>query len=159
MPRDHDRENRLMSLPRPRASALVASSAVLGLAVQAWAAAVSTPMAVDMSNRPDGSQVMRLDRSKVPAGKVSFKVKNSSTDMVHEFLVVPTQLTPEQFPMNKDGSRVDEKKLKGIKELGDLELGKSGTLAMTLRPGHYVLFCNEPGHFKGGMYAELAVAK
>ena len=148
-----------MSLFRPGALALAAASAVvLGLATQARAAG-STTVTVDMSNRPDGSQLMQLDRSEVPAGKVSFKVKNSSTDMVHEFLVVPTQLTPEQFPMNKDGARVDEKKLKGIKELGDLEPGKSSTLAMTLRPGHYVLFCNEPGHFKGGMYAELAVAK
>ena len=52
-----------------------------------------------------------------------------------------------------------EERLRGIKELGDLEPGKSGALTMTLKPGHYVLFCNEPGHFKAGMYAELVVTR
>ena len=51
------------------------------------------------------------------------------------------------------------RRLIGHVELGDLEPGKSGTLPLTLQPGHYVLFCNQPGHFAGGMYAELTVAK
>jgi len=120
-------------------------------------AAAPTVVTVEMTNQKDGSQLMRLDRAEVPAGKVSFKVKNTSPDMVHEFLVVPTRLTPDQFPTTKDGSRVDEKKLKGIKELGDLKPGKDGLLTLNLRPGHYVVFCNQPGHFQGGMHAELAV--
>jgi uncharacterized cupredoxin-like copper-binding protein len=52
---------------------------------------------------------------------------------------------------------VDEKKLKGIKELDDLKPGKDGTLTLNLKPGHYVVFCNEPGHFQAGMRAELTV--
>jgi uncharacterized cupredoxin-like copper-binding protein len=135
---------------------LVALAVSLGPVAPAWAAA-TTALTVEMTNNPDGSQVMRLDRNEVPAGKVSFKVKNASPDMVHEFLVVKTALSPDQFPMNKAGDRVDEKKLKGIKELGDLKPGKDGVLTLDLRPGHYVVFCNETGHFKGGMHAELTV--
>jgi len=52
---------------------------------------------------------------------------------------------------------VDERKLRGVKELGDLEPGKSGTLTLDLKPVHYVVFCNQPGHFAHGMHAELAV--
>jgi uncharacterized cupredoxin-like copper-binding protein len=136
--------------------ALLALAVSLGPIAPAWAAA-PTVLTVEMTNNQDGSQIMRLDRSEVPAGKVSFKVKNASADMVHEFLVVKTALSPDQFPMNKAGDRVDEKKLKGIKELGDLKPGKHGVLTLDLQPGHYVVFCNETGHFKGGMHAELTV--
>jgi uncharacterized cupredoxin-like copper-binding protein len=59
--------------------------------------------------------------------------------------------------MDDDGARVDESKLGGIKELGDLQPGKSGEMQMTLIPGRYVLFCNQPGHFMAGMVATLSV--
>jgi uncharacterized cupredoxin-like copper-binding protein len=140
--------------------AAVAASLALPLLLSLSApvsAAAPTVVTVEMTDRQDGAQVMRLDRAEVPAGKVSFKVKNTSPDLVHEFLVVPTELTPDRFPTTKDGSRVDEKKLKGIKELGDLKPGKEGSLALNLKPGHYVVFCNEPGHFRGGMHAELTI--
>src|SRR3954451_15109449 len=140
-----------MSVPRLYAPVLAASAFVLGMTAQTWA------VTVDMTNQQDGAQVMRLDRAEVPAGKVTFRVKNASPDEVQEFLIVPTRLAPGQFPMAKDGSRVDEKKLKGIKELDDLKPGKGGTLTLDLKPGHYVVFCNEPGHFQGGMHAELTV--
>ena len=70
---------------------------------------------------------------------------------------MPTALTPDQFPLAKAGDRVDEKKLKGIKELGDLKPGKTGAMTVDLKPGHYVVFCNQPGHFGHGMHAELTV--
>src|SRR3954470_24060873 len=142
--------------PRVAVSASLVLPLVLGLTAPVLAA-TPTVVTVEMTNQKDGAQAMRLDRAEVPAGKVSFKVKNTSPDLVHEFLVVPIELTPDRLPMAKDGSRVDEKKLKGIKELGDLKPGKSGVLTLALRPGHYVVFCNEPGHFQGGMHAELTV--
>ena len=146
-----------MSVPRLYAPVLAVSAFVLSLTTQTWAATPAT-VTVDMTNQQDGAQVMRLDRAEVPAGKVTFRVKNTSPDEVHEFLIVPTRLAPERFPMAKDGSRVDEKQLKGIKELDDLKPGKGGALTLDLKPGHYVVFCNEPGHFQGGMHAELTVA-
>jgi uncharacterized cupredoxin-like copper-binding protein len=136
------------------------------LVALAWAIGASAPVraasptvvTVAMTNAPDGAQVMRLDRAEVPPGHVTFKVRNDSRDTVHEFLLVPTALTPDQFPLTRAGDRVDEKKLKGIKELGDLKPGKAGAMTVDLKPGHYVVFCNQPGHFGHGMHAELTVA-
>ena len=54
--------------------------------------------------------------------------------------------------MDADGVRVDEDKLKGMKELGDVHPGKSRSNTLTLKAGKYLLFCNEAGHFKAGMY-------
>jgi len=114
-------------------------------------------VAVSMTNKQDGHQIMILSQNPVHAGLILFKVKNESPNSVHEFLVLKTDLDPGAFPMEGDGIRVDESKLSGIKELGDLEPGKSGQMQMTLSPGRYVLFCNQPGHFMAGMYATLSV--
>jgi uncharacterized cupredoxin-like copper-binding protein len=132
----------------------------LNLGIAAVALAAEPPsITVEMVNRGDGSQSMRLDRTQVTPGMVTFRVHNLSSDMVHEFLVLRTALVPAQFPMQDAGSQIDEGKFDRIVELGDLEPGKSGALAITLQPGHYVLFCNEAGHFAGGMHAELTVVK
>ena len=114
---------------------------------------------VAMTNKQDGHQFMTLSQNPVHAGPVLFRVKNHSPNSVHEFLVLRTDLDPSALPMEEDGVKVDESKLSGIKELGDLEPGKSGQMEMTLSPGHYVLFCNQPGHFRAGMFATLTVTQ
>ena len=72
---------------------------------------LSTPLAfgvdanvveIGMSNGPDGSQFMMLSRGSVPSGPVVFRVANRSTNMVHEFLIVRTDLDPNAFPMKQD---------------------------------------------------------
>jgi uncharacterized cupredoxin-like copper-binding protein len=107
----------------------------------------------------DGSQGMTLSSDHTKAGMVEFRVKNSSSTMVHEFLILKTDLAFEGFPIDpNDPSKVDESKLKGIKELSsDLDPGKTGTLAMNVTPGRYVVFCNQPGHFAAGMHLVLTV--
>jgi uncharacterized cupredoxin-like copper-binding protein len=141
-----------------RSLLIAAGSVLLTLGAPAPVrAAAPTVVAVSMADRPDGAQVMRLDRDEVPPGRVTFKVRNDSKDTVHEFLVVRTDMAPDQFPLSKAGDRVDERKLKGVKELGDLRPGKAGALTLDLKPGHYVVFCNQPGHFGHGMHAELTV--
>jgi uncharacterized cupredoxin-like copper-binding protein len=66
-------------------------------------------------------------------------------------------MTPEQFPVMDDGARVDEGKLQGFQEFGDIEEGHTKSWEIELTPGNYILFCNEEGHFKAGMYAKLTV--
>jgi uncharacterized cupredoxin-like copper-binding protein len=73
-------------------------------------------------------------------------------------LLVKTDSEPNAMPMDADGVRVDEDKLKGMKELGDVHPGKSRSNTLTLKAGTYLLFCNEAGHFKAGMYTTLTVA-
>jgi uncharacterized cupredoxin-like copper-binding protein len=121
----------------------------------------ATPVEVDLWNKADGSQGMTLSIDHAKAGKVEFEVKNSSTTMVHEFLIVKTDMAFEKFPKNPDNPAVvDEDKLKGVKELSsDLDPGKSGKLTMNLKPGRYVVFCNQPGHFDAGMHLVFTVTK
>jgi uncharacterized cupredoxin-like copper-binding protein len=120
-----------------------------------------TPVEVELWNKPDGSQGMTLSADHIKAGKVKFEVKNSSSNMVHEFLIVKTNMTFEQFPKDPENPAVvDEDKLKGAKELSsDLNPGNEGTLTMDLKPGRYVVFCNQPGHFDGGMHLVFTVTK
>jgi uncharacterized cupredoxin-like copper-binding protein len=88
---------------------------------------------------------------------VEFKVKNASTDEDHELLLVKAD-SIDKLPMDSSGARVDEDQLKGLKELGDVHPGKMRDTTVTLKAGKYVLFCNEAGHFKAGMYGTFTVA-
>jgi uncharacterized cupredoxin-like copper-binding protein len=110
-----------------------------------------------MWNKGDGTHGMTTDLEKVKAGPVTFKVSNKSADMTHEFLWVKTNLEVKEFPVTDGGVKVDEDKLEGVEELGDLEPGKSGEATATLEPGRYVLFCNEEGHFMAGKHQVLIV--
>jgi uncharacterized cupredoxin-like copper-binding protein len=121
-------------------------------------AAADATVKVEMWDKSDGSQGMDLSTDKVKAGKVTLEVTNvSKNEVEHEFLVARTDLAPDRLPMTQAGARVDESKLTDLKELGDLEPGKSGKLTLDLTPGKYLLFCNEEGHFTAGMYAYLTV--
>ena len=133
------------------------AAAVALLSAGAAFAADPTVVAIGMSNETNGSQLMTLGGGSVRAGSVVFKVMNRSADMVHEFLVVRTDLDPNAFPMLAGEPKVDEAQLKDVTELGDLTPGKAGEMRMILKPGRYVLFCNQPGHFGAGMFAVLVV--
>lgn len=116
-----------------------------------------TVVKAELWNKPDGSQGVTLSTDHVKPGKVQFQVKNVSTDEDHELLLVKADLAPADFPMDVSGARVDEDKFKGLKELGDVHPGKSRNTTLTLKAGNYVLFCNEEGHFKAGMYTAFMV--
>jgi uncharacterized cupredoxin-like copper-binding protein len=136
---------------------LLAASLLCAFAIPALAASPAVVNA-DLWNKPDGSQGVTLSTDHVKPGKVVINVKNTSTDEDHELLLVKTDSEPNAMPMDADGVRVDEDKLKGMKELGDVHPGKSRSNTLTLKAGKYLLFCNEAGHFKAGMYTTLTVA-
>ena len=136
---------------------LLAASLLCVFAIPALAASPAVVNA-DLWNKPDGSQGVTLSTDHVKPGKVVINVKNTSTDEDHELLLVKTDSEPNAMPMDADGVRVDEDKLKGMKELGDVHPGKSRSNTLNLKAGKYLLFCNEAGHFKAGMYTILTVA-
>ena len=123
------------------------------------AATAASPQVVnaELWNKNDGSQGVTLSTDHVKPGKVEFKVKNVSGDEDHELLLVKAD-SIDKLPMDSSGERVDEDKLQGLKELGDVHPGKTRNTTVTLKPGNYVLFCNEAGHFKAGMYAKFTAA-
>jgi uncharacterized cupredoxin-like copper-binding protein len=137
-------------------AALFAAGTLLATSLPGPATADET-LKIEVWNKQDGSQGMTLSAAEIKAGKVMFEVTNSSTDMEHEFLYVKTDLAPDQFPMQDGDIKVDEGKLTGFHEFGDVEPGDTKTWTADLDAGKYLLFCNEEGHFKAGMYATLTV--
>jgi len=57
--------------------------------------------------------------------------------------------------MDAKHDRVIESRVRRLGEISDLAPGKTGRLTPHLRPGRYVLFCNQPGHYHDGMATEL----
>ena len=92
----------------------------------------------------------------VRAGNIVLTVHNQGPDD-HELIVVPA---PEgDLPIRGDGLTVAEESF-DPEPLATLEPGAPGStrqLAVHLKPGRYVLFCNMSGHFLGGMH-EILVA-
>ena len=138
-----------------QSSSLLAGVLVAAMATPALAA--QQIVNAELWNKPDGSQGITLSTDHVKPGVVLFKVKNISTDEDHELLLVKAD-SVNALPMEADGARVDEDKLKGLKELGDVHPGKTRSTTVPLTAGKYVLFCNEAGHFKAGMTSTFVVA-
>lgn len=89
------------------------------------------------------------------AGEVTFDVENAGV-IAHEFVVVKTDKKADEL---LKGAEADEQG--AVDEIEDIEPGKSAKLAVKLKPGHYALICNLPGHYmprgKPGMLADFTV--
>ena len=88
----------------------------------------------------------------VPAGKVTFDVHNDGTT-THEMVVVKAKDASGRLPVEKG----EASEAGSVGEVADLEVGKSGTMNIKLAPGTYVLICNLPGHYLGGMHTVFTV--
>jgi uncharacterized cupredoxin-like copper-binding protein len=130
--------------------------------VGAVSAQTQTPTTVnikleDSTSMPGMNDMkMELDRSTVPAGKVTLRATNESKQIIHEVLVVKDDGKP--LPYNAAAGKLIESQLNKLGEVSDLKPGKSDYRTFTLAPGNYILICNQPMHFKQGMYARLTVA-
>jgi len=98
-----------------------------------------------------------LDHDALKPGRVTFRAENQSKTLVHEVLIARDSGKAE-FPFNAKADRVIESRVHPLGEISELAPGKTGTLTLNLKPGKYVLFCNQPGHYKDGMIAKLTVA-
>ena len=98
-----------------------------------------------------------LDRDAVKPGRVTLAVVNESKSLMHEVLIVRDD-AGKPLPFNSKQGRVVEKRIHSLGEISDLGPGKSGKVTLDLKPGTYLLFCNEPGHYQDGMQATLTVA-
>jgi uncharacterized cupredoxin-like copper-binding protein len=93
----------------------------------------------------------------VKAGKVTFKVTNTSDNLVHEFVVAKTDKAIDALPYDEAEKEVSEDAMEVVSEIEDIEPGKSGTMTLDLEPGSYLMLCNKTGHFKAGMVHTLTV--
>jgi uncharacterized cupredoxin-like copper-binding protein len=86
-----------------------------------------------------------------PRGKVRFVVTNIGT-VKHEFVVLRTAKPAGNL---LKGNEADESG--NVGEIGGVPPGQARTLNLTLKPGHYSLICNLPGHYKTGQFADFYV--
>ena len=98
---------------------------------------------------------VKADTATVPAGKVTFDVKNMSKETIHEMIVAPISSRDVTLPYVAKENRVDEDAAGHLGEVSELDPGQSGALTIDLKPGLYVLFCNVPGHFMAGMWTVI----
>jgi uncharacterized cupredoxin-like copper-binding protein len=140
---------------------------VLALVLAALALAVPLTVARRDEPPPLGTPVnllledfkVRGDAAVVPAGDVSFRIRNQGPT-THEVIFVRTDLAPDKLPLQDDGLTVDEegRGVKFLDEVEGLDIDDRQNLDLRMAPGHYVLYCNLEGHYLGGMYAALTVS-
>ena len=138
------------------------------LAIVLAALAVAVPLAVARRHEPTSSGTpvnvlledfkVQEDAAVVPAGTVSFRIRNQGPT-THELIVVRSELAPDKLPLQSDGLTVDdeERGIEFLDEVDGLDIDDRATLVLDLTPGHYVLYCNFEGHYLGGMYEALTV--
>ena len=96
-----------------------------------------------------------LDRTSIPAGPVTFVVKNNGT-MEHELVVIQTDVAEDKLPPDvEEPGKVDE--TGNVGETGEVKPGESKTFTITIPAGHYVIMCNEVGHYAAGMHLTFTV--
>jgi uncharacterized cupredoxin-like copper-binding protein len=102
---------------------------------------------------------VNVDRTSIPAGKVTFTVTNDSKGTIHEMLVAPINDRNAVLPFLENENRLDEEATNDLGEVPELDPGKSGSLTVELKPGLYVLYCNIAGHYMAGMWSTLEVTE
>ena len=86
-----------------------------------------------------------------PKGKVRFVVTNIGR-AEHEFVVLKTARPAGNL---LKGQEADE--AGNVGEIGGIPPGQARTVNLILKPGHYSLICNLPGHYKTGQFADFYV--
>ncbi len=133
--------------------------AALGVAV--LVAAACTPAAAPAPTHSTAASLsefkIALDATTLAAGDDTFNLTNKGT-IPHEFVIVKTDVADASVPKAPDGS-VDEEnaELSPVTEQEDIAPGATVKLAANLPAGHYVFFCNLPGHYAGGMHGSITV--
>jgi uncharacterized cupredoxin-like copper-binding protein len=89
--------------------------------------------------------------STVAAGKVTFVAANAGKE-AHEMVVVRTDKRPSGLLKGNEASEAGS-----AGEIGEFKAGATKRVTLNLKPGHYVLLCNLPGHFKAGMFKNFIV--
>jgi uncharacterized cupredoxin-like copper-binding protein len=130
--------------------------ALMGVAVVFTSPALAaTTLHVTLTDQME----LKLEASSVRAGRVVFDVKNNAQSQQHEVIIAKLKDRSQAVAVAPGNDRVDEKKLRTLGEVSDLDPGKAGKLSINLKPGEYLLFCNMKGHYQAGMLAHLTVTR
>lgn len=98
---------------------------------------------------------IKLSQTDVPAGPVTFGVKNTGTQE-HELVLLKTDIAPDKLPDRAtDPTKADEPG--NVGEIEDISSGSFKEATFDLTPGKYVLICNVASHYKSGMRVSFVV--
>lgn len=137
-----------------KASALVALGLVIG--ASALQAAEPEEVKVNLSEQ-NGQMAMTLTSDTLKAGTVEFVVSNASSTLMHEFLIASWTGKPGALPYDAKQQQVNEDDISGLQGVEDMPAGTKATLRLVLAPGKYIAFCDQPGHYRAGMFHVLTV--
>jgi uncharacterized cupredoxin-like copper-binding protein len=114
-----------------------------------------TTVTIELGDTTGTSAPMTLTASptSVKAGPITFTATNKGT-IKHELIVLSTTTTGADLKPNAEG---EVSEANNVGEIGDVEVGKTGTATITLKPGTYILACNIKDHYKLGMWLDLTV--
>lgn len=113
-------------------------------------------MKVDLSDIGGKDRII-LSTDRAKASAVEFHIKNSSDEMLHEFLISPWKGSINDLSYTDDKGQVIESKRSQLARGEDIKPCAEAILRLPLKPGHYVVFCDQPGHYKLGMVARFTV--
>jgi uncharacterized cupredoxin-like copper-binding protein len=104
--------------------------------------------------------------NRAKAGRLTLEAVNEGRSL-HELVILKTDLNPaalprkEANPLQGMGTQYlvdeDDPRIQAIDEIEEFPSDTSQKKTVTLDPGHYVLFCNIPGHYDKGMHASLHI--
>jgi uncharacterized cupredoxin-like copper-binding protein len=137
--------------------ALCLSFALISPAVLSAASLVNVMLEDSTTGPATGNMRISVDHDTVKAGRVTFRAVNQSKELIHEMIVIKVDPKRVALPYDEKTGKVVETRVKRLGEISELKPGASGTTALNLGTGSYVLICNQPGHFKAGMVANLTV--
>ena len=145
-----------------RDAGLIVASALWLLAGNSLALADGT-VNVSLADASQGGNLagmkMTARPDSVKAGRITIHATNKSQALVHEVIVVRPPPNGAPLPYDANQGRVIEQRINDLGEVSDLPPGKSGSLTLRLTPGTYLLICNQPNHYKAGMWTRLTVTR
>jgi len=100
---------------------------------------------------------LAVDPGALKPGRVTIQAENQAKSLVHEVIVMRDPGS-KALPFDAKQDRVNEARIRSLGEVSELAPGKTGKLTLNLKPGTYLLICNQPGHYKDGMTAKVTVA-
>jgi uncharacterized cupredoxin-like copper-binding protein len=107
---------------------------------------------------------VRPDVDSVPAGEVTFEVTNNGPEDVHEFVILKTDLAPDELPTDDTGAVAEDGEgIEVIDEIEDVAVDATETLTVDLEAGSYVVLCNiydedeAEAHYAMGMRTAFTV--
>lgn len=117
------------------------------------AAGTTVNVVVGDTKGVDAPMTMTVTPASVPAGKVTFVVKNTGT-IEHEMVVLKTDAPFDQLPVDADGKVSEDT---SIGEVPEFAAGTTDSVTLDVTAGSYALVCNIAKHYGMGMRATFSV--